>query len=602
MSTAGQSDGLSRFDPEAVRAKYLRHNKSRVTRTVDDQLSRASRPVADGDPFVTVRTEREPLLDEVDAIIVGGGFGGLVTAAHLRKAGVPRVRVIEAGSGFGGVWYWNRYPGAACDTEAYVYLPFIEEVGVMPSEKHPGAAEIRDYAERLADHFGLRGDACLQTRVTEARWEADAGRWVVKTDRGDEMRARFLCVSAGNLDRPTIPDVEGLDSFEGAAFHSSRWDFTFTGGDGPDGEMTELEGKRVAVVGTSASAIQFVPYLARYAREVTIFQRTPSIVRPRGNRPTDPGWYLAQPPGWQRERIENIMASVENPPGHKPERLVDDAVLSLSRLVADWALNPPPQVAAHVEGADPATRMLITNYALMEKIRAEMTALVDDPVTAELVMPYYNFGCSRPQVSDTYLQALNRTNVTVVDTRGRGIEQVTRRGIICGGKEFEVDCIVFGTGFDIDGGRAPAGKFPIVGRDGQVLADKWAGGVRSLHGVHVAGFPNFFTVGTITQAALSFVFTYQLDQQAQHVATMIQRCAEHRIASIEPTPEAEARWAEELTSRIAAVDLDCPPNDLVTFVRSGHPGGGLMYGKVLQRWQADNGFERDLKIREFQEG
>ncbi|MCS7482953.1 flavin-containing monooxygenase [Umezawaea endophytica] len=603
MDASEQGDVLFGFDPVAVRTKYLRYQEEtekRRVRPTGDRPPRASRPVVGPDPFVVQHTEREPLSDEVDVIVVGGGFGGLVTGAHLRKAGVSRVRVIEAASGFGGVWYWNRYPGAACDTEAYVYFPFLEEVGVMPSEKHPGATEIRAYAERLADHFDLTGDACLGTRVTEARWDADTARWVVKTDRHDEMRARFLCVSAGNLGRPVVPDVEGLDSFEGAAFHSSRWDFGFTGGD-PEGGLVKLKGKRVAVVGASASAIQFVPHLAEHADEVVIFQRTPNIVRLRGNRPTDPDWYRAQPPGWQRERIENIMASVENPPGQKPERdLLDDAVSNLSRLVADWALTPPPELAVHVEGADPATRVLVINYALMEKIRAEMSALVDDPATAELVMPYYNFGCTRPQVSDTYLQSLNRANVTVVDARGRGVERVTPRGIGCGDEEFEVDGIIFGTGFDIDDGRAPAGSFPIIGRSGEALADKWASGVRSLHGVQVAGFPNFFTVGTITQAALSFVFTHQLDQQAEHVAAMIRRCDDEDLTSVEPTPEAETRWAEELRDKattVPRVDLGCPPNDLVTFIRSGYPGGGLKYGRVLRLWRDDGGFERDLRTQ-----
>lgn len=602
MRSSEQPGVLSGFDPEAVRKKYVHfreESEKHRARAAGGRPPRSSRPVAGADPFAAPRTGREPLVDEVDAIVVGGGFGGLMTGAHLRKAGVPRVRVIEAGSGFGGVWYWNRYPGAACDTEAYVYLPFLEELGVMPSEKHPGAAEIRAYSERIADHFGLTDDACLDTRVTEARWDADADRWVVRTDRGDAMRARFLCVSAGNLSRPVIPDVAGLDSFEGAAFHSSRWDFGCTGGDS-DGGLVKLKGKRVGVAGTSASAIQFVPYLAEYADEVLIFQRTPTIVLPRGNEPTDPGWYDAQPPGWQQERVGNIMASLENPPGAKPERdLLDDAVSNLSRLAGDWALNPPPELTAHVQDADPATRQLMTNYALMETIRAEMSALVDDPATAALVLPYFHFGCSRPQVSDTYLQTLNRPNVTVIDARGLGVERVTPRGVVCGDTEYEVDCIVFGTGFDVDNGRVPAGEFPVIGRDGEKLADKWADGVRSLHGVHVAGFPNFFTVGTITQAALSYVFTYQVDQQAEHVAAMIRRCGDQGLASIEPTPEAEARWAEELKGKPAAVpppDLNCPPNDLVRFVQSGYPGGGLKYTQVLRQWQNEGGFERDLTV------
>ncbi|MFE4756779.1 flavin-containing monooxygenase [Streptomyces mirabilis] len=584
--------GGSGFDPEAIRRKYLEESDKRRS-----AKPTSSRPVAQStvlsveDPFVEPGFEREPVRDEVDVVVVGGGHTGLTTGAYLRKAGVERVRLIEKASAFGGVWYWNRYPGIRCDVDAYVYMPMLEEVGTMPSEKYVLGDEIRAHAEKLAETFGLDEDALLQTQVSGMRWDADAGRWIVTTDRGDEIRARFVCLGSGTLDNPSIPDVPGLDDFEGHVFHSSRWDYGYTGG-GERGGLTGLAGKRVVVVGTAASAIQFIPEVAKYAEQVLVVQRTPVIVIPRNNKPTDPEWFRNQAPGWQLERIENLTAVVQTPPGSEPpaKDILDDSQTGLSKM----SRNPSPEVAAVLEGVDLPTRMLYGNYAAMEKVRADMASVVNDPETAEKLKPYYNLGCNRPQFSDTYLQAYNRPNVTLLDTEGLGIERLTEKGVVVDGVEYEADCVIFGTGFAVD-----AGRFPVAGRDGELLSEKWADGVHSLHGILAAGFPNLLVVGGIPQATHAINFTHQLYEQAGHVSTIVRRCLDEDVISVEVRPEAEDRWAQQIKEKSAGLPrpaLNCAPNAQAQLIRSGYPGGPIAYAQVCRQWLQGNGFERDLVV------
>jgi len=220
------------FDPDALREKYREERDKRIRRDGNDQYHEVRGEFTDyvQDPYVDQRLEREALRDEVDVIIIGGGFGGLITGARLRQAGVERIRIIEQGGEFGGTWYWNRYPGAACDTEAYIYLPLCEELGYVPQQKYAPAPEILEHSERIARHFDLYADACLQTTVTAMRWDDDAALWVVQTDRQDEMRARFVVMSNGPLNRPKLPGIQGISDFEGHTFHTSRWDYEYTGG------------------------------------------------------------------------------------------------------------------------------------------------------------------------------------------------------------------------------------------------------------------------------------------------------------------------------------------------------------------------------------
>ncbi|MFE4758872.1 flavin-containing monooxygenase [Streptomyces mirabilis] len=589
MSVTRSDVGDVGFDPDAIRHRYEEEREKRRPASPGRPARplAADTPVSPHDPFAVPGFERAALAGEADVVVVGGGFTGLVTGAHLRKVGVPLVRLIEKGGGFGGVWYWNRYPGIRCDVDSYVYLPMLEDVGTMPSEKYAHGEEIRQHCQELAKAFGLDEAALLQTQVTGLCWDEDTDRWTVTTDRGDEIRARFVCLGSGSLDLPTIPDVPGLESFQGGVFHSSRWDYDFTGGDSYGG-LDRLRDKRVAVVGNAASAIQFIPHLAEYAGHVTVFQRTPVVVFPRDNKPTDLEWFHGQAPGWQRERTHNMTAVVQGGPGQAPSTdLVDDALTHLFK----WTRELPPELDARYKDADPATRVLYANYAAMEKVRADMGALIGDPATAEVAKPYYNLGCKRPQFSDTYLQTYNRANVTLVDTRGAGIERLTPNGVVVAGVEFEADGVVFGTGFAVN-----AIRFPVVGREGTVLSEKWAGGVRTLHGILSAGFPNLFVVGGIPQATHTFNFTHMLDEQARHVATIVNRCLADGVTRVEVRPEAEDRWAEQIRTAPAPmpkVDLACATDSVMNVIRSGYPGGPLTYMQICRDWLTD-GYERDL--------
>lgn len=594
MNPTNPAPGPLGFDPETIRLRYRAERLKRqlgamVTRTPVVGLGEVA-----ADPFAEP-IDRPPVADEVDAVVIGGGFAGLVTAAQLRKAGVAQVRVIERAGGFGGVWYWNRYPGIRCDIDAYSYLPMLEDVGTIPSQKYADGEEIRMHCAALARTFELDTTALLQTQVSGLRWDQDGSRWIVTTGRGDRIRARFVCISNGTLDMPSIPEVEGLATFGGRVFHSSRWDFEYTGGNSHGG-LDKLTGKRVVVVGTAASAIQFIPHLADYADHVTVVQRTPVIVMGRENPPTDLDWFTHQPEGWQQQRQQTFTALTQGPPGQPvpDNNLGDDATVNLFR----WTRNPPPNVIAALGEVEPAQRMLIVNYWAMEKIRADMAAVIDDPETAEEIKPYYNLGCKRPQFSSTYLQTFNRPNVTLLDTQGRGLDRMTAGAVVVGGVEHEADLVIFATGFAATAGASRAEAFPVIGRGEVTLSAKWADGTRPLHGIMTSDFPNLFVVGDVAQSAFTFNFTHLIAEQARYVSTIVGRCLGEGVSSVEPSREAEARWAEHLDSRTGAVpriDLGCPPDEVMKLIRAGYPGPPLEYMRICREW-LDDGAERDLVI------
>src|SRR5262245_41701340 len=245
------------FDPDALREKYRHERDKRLRPDGNDQYVEVTGKFAHfvDDPYVEPGFIREPLTDEIDVVIIGGGFGGLLAGARFRQAGIDDIRIIEAGGDFGGTWYWNRYPGAQCDIESYCYLPLLEELGYMPKEKYSYAPEIYEHSQRIASAFNLYDAACFQTSVTGLKWDEDSARWIVSTDRNDAMKARFVVMATGPLNRPKLPAVPGIEDFEGHTFHTSRWDYHYTGGD-HSGGLTKLADKRVAIIGTGATAIQ----------------------------------------------------------------------------------------------------------------------------------------------------------------------------------------------------------------------------------------------------------------------------------------------------------------------------------------------------------
>ncbi|UQS23910.1 NAD(P)/FAD-dependent oxidoreductase [Amycolatopsis thermalba] len=577
------------FDPAALRAKYRAERDRRIR--PDGAAQYRSTEGAFGyyadDPYADPGFTREPLHDTVEAVVIGGGFGGLLAGARLREAGVESIRVVEKAGDFGGTWYWNRYPGIHCDIESYVYLPLLDELGYVPEWRYAPGAEILRHAQAIGRHYDLYRDACFQTGVTELRW--DDPEWIVATDRGDRIRARYVVVSGGTLDRPKLPGIPGIETFTGHTFHTSRWDYGYTGGDA-DGGLTGLAAKRVALIGTGATALQVVPHLGRDAAHLYVFQRTPSSVDVRANRRTDPEWAASLEPGWAARRRENFLRVITGYP--VAEDLVADSWTSSAGLLGN--LTPTAMRAMTPEEEE------LADFRKMTELRARVDAIVEDPATAEKLKPWYRYACKRPGFSDEYLQTFNRPNVTLVDTADfGGVERITGSALVVGGEEYEVDCIIFATGFEVGKSDVLTGRLPVFGRDGRSLLGSWRTGPRTLHGFYSHGFPNLFHLGPLHNAS-SVNFVHVLDEQATHVGAVVAE-SRKRGVPVEPTAAAEEAWLR--TIERTAPDLerflaDCTPgyynNEGKPRKRQSFGEGPVAFHELLRAWRQGPGIEEVL--------
>ena len=536
------------FDPDALRDKYRVERDKRLREDANDQYNEIKGEFSNfiEDPYITADIAREPFTDEVEVAIIGGGFGGLIAGARLSELGFEDIRIIEKGGDFGGTWYWNRYPGAACDTEAYIYLPLLEELDYVPSQKYAHAPEILSHSKNIAEKYGLYENACLQTEVTGMQWDALASRWVIQTNRQDRFKAKFVIMSNGPLHRPKLPGIEGINSFNGHTFHTSRWDYEYTGGDS-NGALEGLRDKRVAIIGTGATAVQCTPHVGEAAKQLYVFQRTPSSIDVRANRKTDPEWAASLKPGWQKERMDNFNILCSG--GVVEEDLVKDGWTEIIRNLISMA-----NYRGEDTNWDEVPQLMeIADFQKMEQIRARAAELVEDPKTAESLKPYYRQFCKRPCFHDSYLQTFNRDTVELVDTNGQGVERITQRGVVAGGKEYEVDCIIFATGFEVGTSYVRRSGYDVTGLDGINLSDKWAEGMRTLHGVMTSGFPNLFIISN-SQAGFTTNFPHAMDETSQHIGYILNECRKDNLASIDVEKEAEDKWVEEIigVSRFAS--------------------------------------------------
>ena len=529
-------------DLEAIRQRYAAERDKRIREDGNDQYIEIAGDLAHyvNDPYVEPEFQRAPVDKTVDALIIGGGFGGLLAGARFRQAGVKNICVVEKGGDFGGTWYWNRYPGAQCDVESYIYLPLLEELGYVPKEKYSHAPEILEHSRAIGRHFDLYDGALFQTAVKELRWSEDERRWLVSTDRGDVIRARFVSLASGPLNRPKLPGIPGIRDFKGHTFHTSRWDYDYTGGTAQGG-LDKLADKRIAVIGTGATAVQCVPHLAASAKHLYVCQRTPSSIDVRDNRPTDPEWAAELKPGWQRERMDNFNALVSGQP--QEVDLVDDGWTSLIGKMLRLYLESQEGEALSLPDI-----MDFANLEKMNELRARIEALVEDPDTSEALKPWYRMFCKRPCFHDQYLQTFNRDNVTLVDTEGQGVERITESGVVVAGVEYPVDCIVYATGFEVGTGFQRVSGFEIYGRDGLSLSDKWADGIRTLHGMHIHGFPNCFLMSTI-QGGFTVNYPHMLDEVATHVAHIVGHALASEKEVVETSAEAEASWVQTILDK-----------------------------------------------------
>ena len=544
------------------------------------------------DPYVEEPIARDPLSEQCDVLVIGGGFGGLQLAARLRQAGVESMRIVEKGADFGGTWYWNRYPGARCDVEAYIYLPLLEELGYIPSEKYVGAQETLEYCSKIGEHFHLYEAALFQTLVNDLRWDEADSRWIVSTNRGDKIHARFVAMANGPMDRPKLPGIQGIHDFNGHIFHTSRWDYDYTGG-GPDGGLHKLADKRVAVIGTGCTAVQVVPNVAPYARELYVFQRTPSAIEVRNNRATDPEWAASLEPGWQKARRENFNSYICGVP--EEENFVDDAWTdTITEIVT--SLN-------EAGGGDVARVNEELNYQKMNSIRARVESLVADPETAEKLKPYYRYLCKRPAFSDEYLQVFNRPNVNLVDTDGRGVERLSESGVVAQGREYPVDCVIFATGFEVGTHHVRRMGYELTGRGGQTLTQKWMkGGYKTLHGMQTHGFPNCFFM-TPAQAGFTVNFPHMLEELSTHIAYIIGHAVQKEFKTVEASREAEEAWVAAILERGktgsgggTAADLDCTPG---YYNNEGKPSPGAKQAQPYGGMQGTGSIEFFEMIAEW---
>ncbi len=569
---------------EAARQRYRAEREKRLRADGQAQYAQLADEYEefDHDPWVEPGFTRDAVVEDVEVAIVGGGFAGMLTAIGLLERGITDLRIIDKAGDFGGTWYWNRYPGCMCDVESLIYLPLLEETGYRPTMRYVPAPEIFEHCQRIGRQYELYPHALFQTEIEGATWDSSASRWRVTTTRGDHLAARFLITAGGILHKAKLPAIEGITDFTGRAFHTARWDYAYTGGS-PTTPMDRLADKRVGIIGTGATSIQLVPQLARAAKEVYVFQRTPSAVGVRANAPIDPAWFDDQAPGWQLERMRNFTAAVT---GEQPEQdLVGDGWTQV--LWQDTQTEAAtPEEAAALERAD---------FEVMESMRARIDEVVEDPATAEALKPWYGKHCKRICFHDDYLAAFNQPNVHLVDTNGLGVRQVTAAGPVVDGTQYELDLLVYASGFEVTTGLVSRLGFDPVGRDGVRLSERWHDGAHTLHGVLTHGFPNLLVCHFI-QAGFGLNFHHYLRELTTHLASIVATATEERIRSIEATVEAEDEWLATLWEAgkgFGRYSAACTPSfhnsegarTMAAARNVVHPGNLMRFAAHLERWR-----------------
>ncbi len=584
------------IDIPALREKYTEERQKRIRPEGQRQYVRPSGEASEefaADPHKPMEA-REPISEELDVLVLGGGFGGLMASYYLTRQGVTSFRNIDSAGDFGGVWYWNRYPGIQCDNESYCYLPILEETGFMPSKKFADGWEIQGYCRQIAEHFGFAEQALFHTLITSLRWDESIQRWRVCTNRGDEFRARFVVMACGVLNMPKLPGIPGINEFQGKVFHTARWDYDYTGGSYGNPELSKLKDKRVALVGTGATSIQAVPHLAQWAKELYVVQRTPSSVDERPNPPTDPEWVKSLQPGWQLERQTNFHRGAMEAFQPGEQDLVCDFWTEISRnMNAKLAEKGWPQLSME----EFMEMREVEDYLLMERMRRRVDETIDDPATAEALKPYYRFMCKRPLSSNEYYPAFNLPNVKLIDvSETQGLQSLTENGFVANGEEYPVDCVIFASGFEVTSDLERRwGMEAVEGRDGLSIYDHWRDGPTTLHGTMTHGFPNQFFIGYY-QGGINASVTEQFGRQGEHIAYIIGEALKRGATYVEPSKEAQDAYVtkfEEMVPDQSDFQSHCPPSYFNNEGES-NPKWGLFrpwgpgwddFLRVLQEWR-----------------
>lgn len=545
------------FDAEE-QAKYKAFKEARAGAAdyieMKGEFSRYLEDVYSADPV-----PRDVLTDECDVLVVGAGFAGLLLWHKLREAGFENVRFCEKGGDVGGTWYWNRYPGIACDVESYSYLPLLEEMDYIPSMKFAAGFEIMEYCQKMAEKFGFYDKCLFHTTVEKTEWDEASRRWTVHTDRGDAMRAKFVVLANGILTTPKLARIDGMQTFAGDSFHTSRWDYNI-----------DLKGKRVGIIGTGATAVQAVPELAKIVKELCVFQRTPSSIDVRDQRETSMEEFeeWAKEPGWAKARRARF-AKISQ--GRTAMKANDDY---LAGRVDDF--RDRKQHAEQISPAELVQKQLDSNFRIMEQIRARVDAIVEDPVTAAALKPYYPYGCKRPTFHDEYLPTFNLPHVHLVDTAPRGVSEINAQGVVHDGKEYPLDVLIYATGFQW---MATSTFNMIVGREGRTLRDKWQEeGTKTFLGLHSKGFPNLFLISGPQGGGGSFNFTNAIEEHGDYVVWLLETMRDQGNGVVDVEAEHEDAYAKHCRD---ADQLTRPLRDCITYY-NGHgeaePGSLAYYG------------------------
>ncbi|WP_428666222.1 flavin-containing monooxygenase [Reyranella sp.] len=550
------------FDAEE-QAKYRKFKEARTGAAdyirLEGEFSRYLEDVYSDAPV-----PREALDDECEILVIGAGFGALLLWYRLMKAGFTDVRFCEKGGDVGGTWYWNRYPGIACDVESYSYLPLLEEMGHIPSMKFASGFEILEYCQLMAERFGFYDRCLFHTTVEETVWDDAAKRWIVKTDRGDAMRARFVVLANGILTTPRLAKIEGMETFKGEAFHTSRWNY-----------HVELQGKRVGIIGTGATAVQVVPEIAKVVKALYVFQRTPSSIDVRDQRATTQEEYATWPQesNWavkRRERLALISAGRTALQGN--DDFLSGKVEQYKRARQyERELSPEEMIRAQLN----------SNFRIMEQIRGRVDAVVKDENTAAALKPYYPYGCKRPTFHDEYLSAFNLAHVHLVDTAPTGVKLINEQGVVHDGVAYPLDVLIYATGFEWMG----TGSFNMIrGQGGRTLKEKWeTEGTKTFLGIHSAGFPNLLIMNGPQGGGGQFNFTRVAEMHAHYIVWALETVRARGAATIDVTQEAE----EEYAQHCADMDLlSAPLRDCLSYYNgdgNAKPGSLAYYGGG-KRW------------------
>ncbi|KAJ9605521.1 hypothetical protein H2200_010178 [Cladophialophora chaetospira] len=613
----------------------------KIQQKYDEERQKRTRPDGDAQYVVLANSEKfkhyreDPWLDgrsdavtindgeHVKYLILGAGCGGLVFAAKLVKAGIPpsEIRIVDSAGGFGGTWYYNRYPGLMCDIESYCYLPLLEEMNYMPKHKYSYGQEIREYLNAVADKYEMSSTAMFRTKIDSLIWDESNSEWKVNmtkertstTPLDLHITAQFVISASGLLLYPKLPAISGIENFGGKSFHTSRWDYSVTGGSQDDPVLEKLSGKRVGIVGTGATAIQAIPHLAKYARHLTVFQRTPSSVDERGQRPTDQSTWssdIASKSGWWKERNLNLAAHLSDALKPTDKNLVNDE-WSNCRAYRGLVGGPdPPHSVEKIPGF--VASLYAVDIPRAERIRQRVDDIVKDKKTADSLKHWYGTWCKRPTFHDDYLPVFNQSNVELVDTNGKGVDSLTATAAVVGDKEYPLDILIFSTGFRAPGIGSPANRagMKITGRNGKDMDAKWEQSVATLHGVLTHDFPNFIMPGPFQAGATGNQnFTHDvMSNHAVQIITQAQARYPGQKVVIEPTIEAEEIWSGEILKRSMAFAAmgGCTPSYLngegimdslpmeikMKAARMGIWGEGIeSFMHTLEAWERDGKLE-----------